>query len=108
MSWSQNRYYSRSRKVNGRVYREYVGCGIAGQMAAQFDALERERLAAERAAKRKAWEDERAELEALDAQLQALGDLADLVARAALVAAGFQQHKRGEWRKKRVRRDEAR
>jgi hypothetical protein len=30
-----------------------------------------------------------------------LNELADLVARAALAAAGYVQHDRGEWRKKR-------
>ena len=44
---------------------------------------------------------ERAEVEALDAPLDQLDDLAELLARAALMAAGFHQHKRGEWRRRR-------
>ena len=47
---------------------------------------------------------EKAELEALDAPLNELNDLADQLARTALMAAGFHQHKRGEWRKRRVYR----
>jgi hypothetical protein len=27
MGWDRGRYYTRSRKVNGRVVREYVGTG---------------------------------------------------------------------------------
>ena len=44
----------------------------------------------------------------LDAPLNDLNDLAELLAHAALLAAGFHQHKRGEWRKRRVQRDETR
>ena len=43
----------------------------------------------------------RQELADLDASLEAFDELMDLVTRAALVAAGYQQHRRGEWRKKR-------
>jgi hypothetical protein len=101
MAWErQGRYYYRTRKVGGRVVREYVGTGRVAELVAEMDAIEREEREAERAARRA----ERAELEALDAPLNQLNDLADLLARAALVAAGFRQHKRGEWRKKRGNR----
>jgi hypothetical protein len=36
--------------------------------------------------------------------MKALGETTDLLARAALLAAGFHQHKRGEWRKRRGNR----
>ncbi len=104
MGWDKGRYYTRSRKVNGRVVREYVGTGEVAELVAQKDALERGRREAERAARRA----ERAEVEALDAPLNQLNDLADLLARAALVAAGFRQHHRSEWRRQRGRRDETR
>ena len=104
MGWDKGRYYTRSKKVNGRVVREYVGAGRVAELAARMGALERERREAERAAFRSV----RAELDALDRPLNELHDLADLVARAALVAAGYRQHKRGEWRKQRVQRDETR
>jgi len=103
MAWVKGRYYTRSRKVGGRVVREYVGAGRVGELAAQLDALERERRETERAVRRA----ERAELEALDVPLNELNDLADLLVRAALVAAGFHQHNRGEWRKRRAHCDEA-
>src|SRR5262249_30304246 len=83
--WEKGRYYTRSRKVNGRVVREYCGVGEAAELAAQMDALERERRETERAVQRA----KRAELEALDAPLNELNDLADLLAHAALLAAGF-------------------
>jgi hypothetical protein len=102
MAWVKGRYYTRSRKVGGRVVREYVGAGPAAQLAARRDAIERERRERGRAA----WRAKRAELEALDAPLDELNDLADLLARAALAAAGFRQHNRGEWRRRRGQRDE--
>ncbi len=98
MGWDKNgRYYTRSRRVNGRVVREYVGGGRVGQLAARLDALARQDREAERVAGRA----EREEVAALDAQLADLNERADLLARAALAAAGFAQHHRGEWRKRR-------
>ena len=40
-------------------------------------------------------------LAGLEADLKELAEAADLLARAALLAAGFHRHKRGEWRKRR-------
>ena len=48
MAWERGRYYTRSRKVNGKVLREYIGRGIAGQLAARLDALVREERERER------------------------------------------------------------
>jgi hypothetical protein len=97
MAWEtrcgRSRYYTRSRRVNGRVVREYVGGGIVGRLGAAVDAHRR----AERA-------DERAALAELDALVEELDALAELVARAALIAAGYHQHARGPWRKRRTRR----
>lgn len=101
MGWERG-YYYRARKVNGRVVREYVGTGFVAELAAQMDASERREREIERAARRA----ERDELDALDAPLNELNTLADLVAKAALMAAGFHCHRRGEWRRKRVRPDQ--
>jgi hypothetical protein len=38
MAWDRGRYYTRSRKVNGRVDREYLGTGEAAERAARQDA----------------------------------------------------------------------
>jgi hypothetical protein len=102
MGWERG-YYYRVRKVNGRVVREYVGAGRVAEFAAQLDTMERNHREAEKAAGLA----QRAELDALDAPLNELNTLADSVARAALVAAGFRQHHRGEWRKRRGKRPEA-
>lgn len=97
MGWDKGRYYTRSRKVNGRVVREYLGTGEFAELAAELDHAERERLEDERAARQA----EKAQLSGLDADLNAMTELTRLAASAALLAAGFHQHKRGEWRRKR-------
>jgi hypothetical protein len=48
MGWDRGKYYSRSKKVNGRVEREYVGKGELAELLAQIDAAERDRREAER------------------------------------------------------------
>lgn len=102
MAWDRGRYYTRSRKVNGRVVREYVGTGLVAELTARMDA--EERLARE--ARRVADRAKRAELDALDGAFDRLNALADLVACAALLAAGYRQHNRGNWRKRREQGDE--
>ncbi len=98
MGWDKNgRYYTRSKRVNGRVVREYVGGGRVGELVARMYALERDKREAERQCARL----EREEIAELDAPLDELNQLADLLARAALLAAGYVQHNRGAWRKKR-------
>ena len=107
MGWDKGRYYTRSKKVNGRVVREYVGAGRTGELAARLDDLQREQRRLEYAEVRA----HRAELDALAATIKGITEMTDLVAKAALMAAGFYRHKRGEWRKRReqhtTRRDKA-
>ena len=98
MGWDKGgRYYTRSRRQNGRVVREHIGGGVLGQLAAQMDAIDREKRLAERAAARAEWD----EMATLDAPVEKFNDLADLLVQAALFAAGYHQHNRGEWRKRR-------
>ncbi len=101
MAWETRngggRYYTRSRKVNGRVVREYVGTGPHAELMAAIDAGRRE----EREAKAAAERSEREEWRAMDAQLLALCGLADTLATWSLEAAGYHRHKRGEWRRRR-------
>lgn len=104
MGWEQGgRYYTRSRPEGGRVVREYIGGGEAGALIAKMDALERDQRLTDRECARL----EREKVEALDGPLAGLDELADLLARAALLAAGYRQHNRGEWRKRRGQRERA-
>ncbi|MFO7904344.1 MAG: hypothetical protein R6U98_16900 [Pirellulaceae bacterium] len=97
MGWEKGRYYTRSRKVNGRVVREYVGGGEVGAMAAHVDAINRER----RYQERESWRLEQEEMDTIDASVDNVCQMADLIAQATMVAAGFHCH-RGEWRRRRV------
>lgn len=96
MAWERG-YYYRVRKVRGRVVREYVGRASLAELAAQLDAIQREERQLARLDERMA----KADLQALEDDIKALTKTADLVARAALLAAGLHQHKRGEWRRRR-------
>jgi hypothetical protein len=102
VGWEKGRYYTRSRKVNGRVVREYCGTGELAELAAQIDAIKR----ADREAQREARRAEMDESDALDTSVKEIDELADLLARVALLAAGYRQHKRGEWRRKRRGNDD--
>jgi hypothetical protein len=101
MAWEKRErggpYYTRSRKVNGRVVREYVGGGVLGEIAARMDVYER-RQKEEVAA---LWREECKEQEALDNLIAELYEAAEVLTKAALLASGYHQHKRGEWRKRR-------
>ena len=90
-------YYTRSRKVNGRVVREYVGGGVLGELAARMDAEGRQRREEQAAA----WREERERLEELACLVDEFCEDVETMARAALLAAGFRRHNRGEWRKPR-------
>jgi hypothetical protein len=100
MGWERRKrggwYYTRSRKVAGRVVREYVGGGQLGEMAAAEDAARR----AERQAQADAWRSERECLETVDAGVDELFDTVEAVVRGALMSAGYFRHHRGEWRKR--------
>jgi hypothetical protein len=102
MGWEsrrgRGRYYTRSRKVNGRVVREYVGGGLVGALAAREDETRRRMRDAERAA----LEADRDAFEAAAAAHDAFARAADALMTAALVAAGYHRHDRGQWRKRRA------
>ena len=93
-------YYTRSRKVNGWVVREYVGTGPLAELTAELDAEERRRREEEQARRR----EERERLDALVAPVEELCEAAEVIARAALIASGYHRHNRGEWRKRREQR----
>lgn len=101
MAWEtregRGRYYTRSFKIAGRVHRQYVGSGYLGEAAAKADADAR----AEWKAVAEVLRAIRAEHEGADAPLAAFNRAVEALTRAALHAAGFQQHHRGDWRRKR-------
>jgi len=92
-------YYYRSRRIDGRVVKEYVGSGPPVELIAGEEEATRR---TERA-RRKTEKAERERLEAFDREIDAACEAIDLLARAALVGAGYRQHIRGEWRLKRAR-----
>jgi DNA-binding protein H-NS len=102
MAWERRErgglYYTRSRKVDGHVVREYVGSGSVGELAAQMDALEQLRREKEAAA----WKEEREQMDKLESSVEEMCEAAEILAQAALYVAGYHKHNRGEWRKKRA------
>jgi hypothetical protein len=101
MGWEsrsgRGRYYTRSRKVDGRVVREYVGTGLPGELAARQGAEAR----AERLAERERLQADESRWAEVVTPLQELSQLLDGLAAASLIAAGYHQHHRGAWRKRR-------
>src|SRR3954451_12756394 len=101
MGWEtrrgSGRYYTRSRKVNGRIIREYVGTGLVAELAAQQDAEVR----AQRLSERERVQHEAAQWVSATLPLTELSRLLDGLTVAALIAAGYHQHHRGAWRKRR-------
>lgn len=88
------RYYTRSRRVNGRVEREYVGAGSVGELAAELDAIDREHRLKRAAVTRQRMQ---ASTDA-DNLLASLEQITENLGRAALLLAGYHQHNRGNWR----------
>jgi hypothetical protein len=108
MAWERRErggaYYTRSKRVNGRVEREYVGGGIFGELAAYVDARKRE----QRALEAEAIEEEHRKMEDLDARVSEFYEGVENIASAVLLASGYRKHKRGEWRRKRESRETTR
>src|SRR3712207_9457415 len=80
-------YYTRSRKRNGKVVREYVGGGVLGELAARMDAQDRQRREEEAAA----WREERKRLEELAGLVDEYCEDVETITRAALLAVGFRR-----------------
>lgn len=103
MAWERRqrggRYYYRSVRRGGRVVKEYLGCGPAAELLADLDAQERQRRRQERDAERRSRK-QRAEAQA---PLEEFILGVEALTRAALMEAGYHQHDRGEWRRRRER-----
>src|SRR6478736_65351 len=102
MAWEQrndsaNRYYYRSRRLpDGRVVKTYHGTGQCGAMAADADRVRRAEQSLVHQRHRALLE----HIQHVAAPLVELCDACDVIMEAALLAAGYHNH-RGEWRKKR-------
>jgi hypothetical protein len=100
MAWEKRErggpYYTRSRRVDGKVVREYIGGGELARIISESDANRRTLRKAER-------QQQRAELERLEALASPVGELCEvteILVRAQLLAGGYHKHK-GEWRRER-------
>ncbi len=93
-------YWYRSKRIGGRVVREYVGRGAISGLEAQRDACNREKAIAAR----EEADQRRCELDALDDKVKTACEAAAAVMDATLEAAGYHRHARGQWRKRRKRR----
>ena len=71
------------------MIREYIGGGLAGEIAAEADRIERERREAEELRRRRELE----RLEALCAPVEEVHEAAAVLSRAHLIAAGCPRHK---------------
>jgi hypothetical protein len=100
MAWESRerggRYYTRSRRVNGRVVRKYIGSGEPARIASESDDKRRVTRKAERQQRRTDLE----RLEALAAPVGELCEATEILFRAYLLAGGYYEHK-GEWRRER-------
>jgi len=98
MAWEQRgtrRYYSRTRRLNGRRVREYYGSGERAEQAAAEDEYRQALRTLTRDAIKKHVE------RFADAVLGRLEGVTQRLTRACLLAAGFRQHEQGEWRRPR-------
>lgn len=97
MGWERRErgswYYTRSRRADGRVVREYVGGGELGALAELMDQEERE----ERLQASKDWKAEKERLSGLDARLGDVDTACRRLVAACLLLSGYHQHK-GQWR----------
>ncbi len=97
MAWERRErggvYYTRSKKVGGRVVRQYIGGGPLGKIAALEDEYQRRRREEDAAY----WKEETERLEQDAAFLQELEAVSKILATAHLLAADYHRHK-GQWR----------
>ena len=104
MGWERRgkrHYYYRARRDGNRVIKEYVG--VEGSLKAENAAKEDTEMRAAKADLRGTEQKRRQAFEAVHAQVTALGRMASDTISSALLAAGYHQHCRGPWRKRRKR-----
>jgi hypothetical protein len=100
MAWEtrgNQSYYYRSRRVNGKVVKEYVGSGDLADSIAALEALDRQRGEMERSEAQA----ERREQAELEDEIEAYCRQVDDTLAEVLTALGYHRHDRGAWRRKR-------
>jgi hypothetical protein len=100
MPWEKrgrNRYYVRHRHIAGKMQRTYFGRGPEAELAAALD----EQKQVDRQARWEAQRVESARLQDLIDAVHALSTFAETMSLAALITAGYRQHDRGQWRRRR-------
>jgi hypothetical protein len=90
-------YWYRSKRIGERVTREYVGHGTAAAKVSERESTERAEADSQRANEAR----EREKWDAIDKQFQLDFDTVTVIMQAALEGAGYRQHARGQWRKRR-------
>lgn len=101
MSWEtrgNRRCYYCARKVDGKVIKEYFGHGDEAHAAAREDAEKR----AEREARLHDKRQRQREYEAVQLTYATLSTDCDNLVKASMLNAGYHQHARGDWRKRRA------
>ena len=93
-------YLYRSKRRGGRVTSEFVASGVDALLISRLETIERD----ERDYKRWRERQDQKELDDLEQALDELAKQAHELAREALSAAGYHQHHRGAWRRRRVSR----
>ncbi len=100
MAWEtrngRGSYYTRTKRVDGRVVREYIGTGPAAKVIADLDALERE----ERQRNRVEFQAVKETQRLIDRKTDKETRLIKTLTQAILLVNGYHNHK-GQWRKKR-------
>ena len=104
MAWERRKrgglYYCRSKRVGGRVVREYVGTGAVGEVAAALDAAARR----ERELRAVAVRESRQRYEVALQPLVALENTVRALMTIELISAGY-DYRHGRWRKRDARRN---
>jgi hypothetical protein len=97
MSWESrkrgSKYYTRSRRVDGRVTRTYIGTGPAAELIASLDELKR----LEKEEEELHFKEELERFEEAVVFLNGLEEAAKIMTTAHLLAAGAHRYK-GTWR----------
>lgn len=97
ITFKNRRYYVRRPRREGRRCFEYWGVGLKAEQAAVEDAQKR----AEQLALNQRRKDDQAAWQRSVQPLDQLAAVAGTLMKGTLVAAGYHQHDRGEWRRRR-------